>query len=98
MRVKIVNAPGYTDEWEAELIDYLRTVDGRAVAVVDSGGEWHVIERQHVREVRNVSGGYAECGCIAPCPDHVTPSQTAKDDRAYWDDKYADERDTDNDE
>lgn len=98
MRVKVVKAPGYADEWEAELITYLRTPDGRNVAVLDSGPEWHVIPSQYIREPRTPDSPYDECGCIRPCPDHVSIRQTARDDSAYWDDKYAEERDTDNDE
>lgn len=95
-RVTVHNAPGYEDEWSGELIDYLRTVDGRPVAVIDSGGEWHVIPSEYVREPRTPVSPYDECGCIRPCPDHLTPSQSAREDRAYWDDKYAEERDTEN--
>lgn len=84
MRVKIVKAPGYEDEWSGELITYTRSVDGRPLAVIESdGGEWHVIPSGHVREPR---GTYDECGCIAPCPDHA-PRTVAKQDREYWNDR-----------
>lgn len=32
---------------------------------------------------------YDTCGCIAPCPDHISPTQDAARDRAYWTDRYA---------
>lgn len=89
MRVKIVKAPGYEDEWSGELITYTRSVDGRPLAVIESdGGEWHVIPSGHVREPR---GTYDECGCIAPCPDHTGRSPRNRDD-------YADRYDTWNDD
>ena len=85
MRVKIIKAPGYEDEWEAELITYARSVDGRPLAVIESdGGEWHVIPSGYVREPRATGPGtYDECGCIAPCPDH-SPRNVGKQDREYW--------------
>lgn len=109
MRVKIVKAPGYEDEWSGELITYTRSVDGRPLAVIESdGGEWHVIPSGHVREPRTPAGYmdtdtsahmadvslYDECGCIAPCPDH-SPRNVGKDDRAYWTDRYESEATSD---
>lgn len=91
MRVQVVKAPGYQDGWTAELITYLRSIDGRSIAVLEADDKsWHVIESQHVREWGNVSGGYV---------DTSTPADVGREDRAYWDDKYSDEsEDTDNDE
>lgn len=101
MRVKVINAPGYEDEWSGEVIAAVRTVDGRPVHVIehDNGGEWSVIPSEYVREPRtDVPGGYmdtdtsahmsdaslyAECGCIAPCPDH-SPKSEGRRDREYW--------------
>lgn len=41
---------------------------------------------------------YAECGCIAPCPDH-SPKSVGKVDRDYWTEKYAsDNEGTDHDD
>lgn len=94
MRVKVTNAPGFEDEFEATLIAHARSVDGRPVTVVefderDENGhtQWSGVPSEYVRELRG-EGVYAECGCIYPCPDHLTAGQTAKDDRAYWTDRY----------
>lgn len=95
MRVKVIKAPGYEDEWSGELISYLRTADGRPVAVIDSDNYWHVIPSEYVREPRTPDSPYDECGCIAPCPDHKTPSQDGRRDRAYWNDRYASDEATD---
>lgn len=88
MRVKVIGAPGYVDEWEGELISYTRSVDGRPLAVVEyvdgHGGAWAVIPSHHVREPRTPNSPYDECGCIAPCPDHKSPAQDARRDREYW--------------
>lgn len=85
MRVKVIGAPGYVDEWEAEHLAYHRNADGRPVAVVVSDdGSWHVIPSQYVREPRTPNSPYDECGCIAPCPDHKSPAQDARRDREYW--------------
>lgn len=77
----------------AERITSLRSIDGRSIDVLEADDKsWHVIESKHVHPL------YAECGCIAPCPDHVTSSQVGAEDRAYWDGKYAESEDTENDE
>lgn len=31
---------------------------------------------------------YDTCGCIAPCPDHKSPTQDAQRDRDYWNERY----------
>lgn len=98
MRVKIIKAKGYEDEWEGELITYTRSVDGRPLAVIESdGGEWHVIPSGCVQEPRTPDSPYDECGCIAPCPDH-TPRAEGKRDREYWNNRYAESEDTSDDD
>lgn len=82
-RVKVLKAPGYEDRWHASLITYLRSSDGRDVAVLEADDKsWHVIEKAHVRETP-----YDQCGCIFPCPDHTSPSQDGARDRAYWNER-----------
>ena len=34
---------------------------------------------------------YDACGCIAPCPDHKSIKQDGQRDRAYWNDRYAEQ-------
>lgn len=102
--VKVVKAKGYVDEFDATLIAYVRSVDGRPLAVIEYEGTladrfrnppvytvWDVVPQECIREPRvNVPvGTYAECGCIAPCPDH-SPAAVGAQDRAYWTDKHDD--------
>jgi hypothetical protein len=92
LRVKVLRAPGYEDRWHASLITYLRSSDGRSIAVLEADDKsWHVIESQYIREPRTPDSPYDACGCIAPCPDHKSPAQDAERDRAYWDDRYAEQ-------
>lgn len=105
MRVTILNAPGYQDEWSGELIAQVRTVDGRPVSVIeyDDGSGWAVIASQYVREPHtDVDGpmtGQYDTYDYSSDPDG-SPAEVAKEDRAYWDDKYADDdgEETDYDE
>jgi len=101
--VKIVKAPGYVDEFDATLIAYVRSVDGRPLAVIefpdDPAGTrtvWDVVPQSCVREPRDDANAhrYAECGCIAPCPDH-SPRQVGRQDRQYWTDRYESEAPSD---
>lgn len=62
-------------------------------------GGWHVIPSTCVRDPLDALNGpdpqrlavdpayraryYAECGCIAPCPDH-SPKSEGRRDRDYW--------------
>lgn len=112
MPVKIVKAPGYVDTFDATLIAYVRSVDGRPLAVIEYPSAladrfrtppvlttWDVVPQECVREPREpdvTPGTYAECGCIAPCPDHTPRAEGARD-RAYWTDRYESE-DTSDDE
>lgn len=86
-RVKIRNVPGYVDTWNGRLITHLSSIDGRSIAVVisDEDQSWHVVPSDNVHPM------YDACGCIAPCPDHLTPRQDAERDRAYWNDRYAEQ-------
>lgn len=103
--VKVVKAPGYADEFDATLIAYVRSVDGRPLAVIEYPSsvkdrtEWDVVPQGCIREPREdvPPGTYAECGCIAPCPDH-TPRAEGKRDREYYADRYAECEDTSYDE
>jgi hypothetical protein len=41
---------------------------------------------------------YASCGCIAPCPDHASPKQDAREDHVYWTERYDTETVAENDQ
>lgn len=90
--IRVVKARGYVDDFPATLIAYVRSVDGHPLAVIEyphvsgTGTTWDVVPQECVREPW---GTYAECGCLAPCPDH-SPRSVGEQDRAYWDDRYDD--------
>lgn len=89
IRVKVVNAPGYPEEWEAILLTYFTHTNGRSGAVLESeDGKWHVLPQEYVREPRTENTPYDKCGCIAPCPNHHSPRDIARQDRMDWDSRY----------
>lgn len=86
LKVKVRNAPGYED-FEGELITTLRNCDGDLLCAV--AFEWEGKEDFAILPDASVSPLYDVCGCISPCPDHKSPAQDGRRDRAYWDDRYA---------
>lgn len=111
--VTVVNAPGYVDEFDATLIAYVRSVDGRPLAVIEYPSnlvdrfrtppvrtKWDVVPQECIREPREdvPPGTYAECGCIAPCPDHTDRAPRNRDDYADRYDTWDDDREAPEDD
>ena len=109
VRVKVLKAPGYRDEWEGSLIASVRTLDGRPLSVIEYDAVDNpyneppaVIASEYVRLIRGSESDvprfdaldptdrYAECGCIAPCPDH-SPRDVSRGDRDYWNNRHTTE-------